>query len=39
MNGLDFSMEISTSPLLAVAILPPSDFHEVSRGGRSSKKD
>src|ERR1700756_5298990 len=30
-NGLDFSIEISTSPLQAVAILPPTDFHEVSR--------
>ena len=28
-----FSTEYSTSPLRAVAILPPSDFHEVSRAG------
>src|SRR5260221_8856986 len=30
-NGLDFSIEISTSPLQAITILPQSDFHEVSR--------
>jgi hypothetical protein len=30
-NGLEFSLEISTSALQAVAILPPSDFHEVSQ--------
>ena len=36
-NGLEFSIEISTSPLQAVAILPPSDFHEISRARRALK--
>jgi hypothetical protein len=30
-DGLDLSIAASTSPLRAVAILPLSDFHEVSR--------
>src|SRR4029077_3905211 len=33
-NSFDFSTVSSTSPLRAVAILPLSDFHEVSRAGR-----
>src|SRR6516165_6121869 len=33
-HGFDFSIEFSTSPLRAVAILTLSDFHEVSRAGR-----
>src|SRR6266404_3900807 len=34
LNGLDLSIVLSTSPLQAVAILPLSDFHEVSRAAR-----
>src|SRR6516162_6654468 len=33
-HGFDFSIEFSTSPLQAVAMLTLSDFHEVSRAGR-----
>src|SRR5262250_1704383 len=36
-HGFNFSSEFSTSPLRAVAILPLSDFHEVSRAGRPYK--
>src|SRR5215472_8111048 len=35
-HGFDFSIEFSTSPLRAVAILTLSDFHEISRAGRPS---
>jgi hypothetical protein len=30
-HGFNFSIECSTSPLLAVEILPWSDFHEIPR--------
>ena len=33
-RSFDFSIEFSTSPLRAAAILAQSDFHEVSRAGR-----